>query len=128
MPKSLCTKPRPKPTKPRYFRYAVRIGRAPGIYASYDQARPLVEGMPACHMGFTKAQVRLCLHHYYMQRVLDDKQIRKLKEGRLIQIGNATPLRYEPQEYSYYDVDRDGPPTEEPQAAHAPEEAPLLLH
>ena len=81
MPKSLIAKPKPKPPKPRFFRYAVRIGRSPGIYAAYDQARPQVEGMPACHMGFTRAQVRLGLHHYYMQQTLSDKQVRKLKEG-----------------------------------------------
>lgn len=128
MPKSLIAKPKPKPPKPRFFRYAVRIGRSPGIYAAYDQARPQVEGMPACHMGFTRAQVRLGLHHYYMQQTLSDKQVRKLKEGRLLEVGNATPLRYEPKAYSYYDVDRDGLPPTGAQETCTPGDAPLLLH
>ena len=79
-------------------------------------------------MGFTRAQVRLGLHHYYMQQTLSDKQARKLKEGSLLEVGNATPLRYEPKEYSYYDVDRDGLPPAEAQGTHTPENAPLLLH
>jgi len=73
--------------KLRYHRYAVRIGRQPGIYATYHGeagAEPQVNGYPGCHMGFTKAQCERALHHMYIQMVLDDSQVSKLAAGQLL--------------------------------------------
>ena len=122
MPKLAKTAPKPK--QPRYHRYAVRIGRCPGIYASYkDGAQPQVHEVTACHMGFSKRQCELALHHMYMQQVLDSSQISKLAAGSLLLTPDGTPAPYTPTPYTYYDVDGVWPysaPREAPPA-------PLLL-
>ena len=117
MPKLAKTAPKPK--QPRYHRYAVRIGRCPGIYASYkDGAQPQVHEVTACHMGFSKRQCELALHHMYMQQVLDSSQISKLAAGSLLLTPDGTPAPYTPTPYTYYDVDGVWPygtPQEAPQ-------------
>ena len=100
--------------KLRYHRYAVRIGRQPGIYATYlgeDGAEPQVNGYPGCHMGFTKAQCERALHHMYVQKVLDDSQISKLAAGQLLAGPDGVPTEYTPKPYSYHDVDGTWPYT-----------------
>ena len=100
-------KPTRKPTKPRFYRYAVRIGRTPGIYRSYEHgAQEQVEGMPACHLGFTKRQVLHGLHHKYMQNTLADEQIRKLMAGDILLDATSSADAYHPRPYEYYDCDR----------------------
>ena len=120
-------KPAPKPTKPRFYRYAVRIGRTPGIYRSYEHgAQEQVEGMPACHLGFTKRQVLHGLHHKYMQNTLDDEQIRKLTAGDLLLDATSSADAYQPRPYKYYDCDKARPVEEaEPPAAAEPSAPPL---
>lgn len=94
-----------KKLKPKHVRYAVRIGRVPGIYPSYENgAKEQVEHMAACHQGFTKRQVSLNLHHCYMQTVLGDEQVRKFTKELL-----RETAPYCPRPYAYYDCDRDGP-------------------
>ena len=131
MPRTAIAKPKPKQAKQTYHRYAVRLGRVPGIYESYEQAKPQVEGVHACHMGFTKKQVRLGVHHYYMQQTVSDKQVRKLRElgegGPLAERGDGSSTPYVPEPYSYYDVDRPGSPAQRESRASAPQEPPLLL-
>ena len=106
-----------KSKKLRYHRYAVRMGRQPGIYASYyDGAEPQVNGVPACHMGFTKKQCDLALHHMYMQEVLAPQQISKLSAGQLLD------GPYTPGPYAYYDVDGAWPYATQP-----PEMPPPLV-
>ena len=119
MPK--IAKPAPKNKKPRFHRYAVRVGRQPGIYASYkDGAEPQVDGIQACHMGFSKRQCDLALHHMYMQKTLDRAQISKLAAGQLLHSPGDKPAPYTPAPYSYHDVDGVWPYSTAPQAEPPP--------
>ena len=91
-----------------HFRWAVRIGRRPGVYRSYlghGQAEEQVSGMAACHMGFTRAQVDANCHHAYMNGHYGSDQIKKLKLGHVL----PRPRQASPTQ-AYYDVDCTGPP------------------
>ena len=87
-----------------HVRYGVRNGRVPGNYRAWfglGQAQEQVNGMHACHMGFTQAMVTMNLHHKYLQGHYGPDQIKKLKLG-IIPTGE-TP--FSPAPYDYYDVD-----------------------
>ena len=105
-PRTMPRTRRNKPTKkqpPTYHRYVVRKGRRLGIFQDYDQVREYVENTNACHMGFTKTEVHNNVHHYYMQRVKDDRQVAK---HELPGSGGDGRFVYEPLPYAYFDCDK----------------------
>ena len=90
MPKSGITKGninRAKPAKPmsnrKHVLWTVRIGRQRGHYDTWDEADDQVCGYSrCCHMGFTKHQVKVGWHEYYINSDHDEEQMIKIMEDR----------------------------------------------